>query len=261
MHLLYLDESGHADDPRTKFFVLAGFSVFERTAHWLDSRLTPIAQRFDAAQPENIELHGSPMRSGRGYWHKVPRQDRERAMAEVLSFLGTKQLNLKVFASVIEKSLLPADQIIKKSFENVACQFDQYLANIYHARREAQRGLVVFDKTSYEYKLQALSHIFKHKGHSTGKLRNFAEVPLFLDSKASRLIQMADMIAYAMFRHFESGDSKLYSQVEPHFYHYNGVNCGMTPTVSDATLAALAPSLTITSTAVGDTIGVDEQTG
>ena len=84
MHLLYLDESGHADDPRTKFFVLAGFSVFERTAHWLDSRLTPIAQRFDATQPENIELHGSPMRSGRGYWHKVPRQDRERAMADLI---------------------------------------------------------------------------------------------------------------------------------------------------------------------------------
>lgn len=240
MHLLYLDESGHADDPKTKFFVLAGFSVFERTGHWLDSRLTPIAQRFDAAHPENIELHGSPMRAGRGYWHKVPRKEREQAITDVLSFLGAQHLQLKVFASVIEKSLLPADQILTKSFENVACQFDQYLANIYHARRQPQRGLVIFDKTSYEYKLQALSHVFKHKGHSTGKLRNFAEVPLFLDSKASRLIQMADMIAYSVFRHFESGDSRNYGQVEPHFYRYKGVNCGMTVTVSDGALADLA---------------------
>ena len=261
MHLLYLDESGHADDPRTRFFVLAGFSVFERTGHWLDSHLTPIAQRFDAVNPENIELHGSPMRAGRGYWHKVARADREQAMGDVLSFLGARHLKLKVFASVIEKSLLPADQILSKSFENVACQFDQYLANIYHARREPQRGLVIFDKTSYEYKLQALSHIMKHKGHATGKLRNFAEVPLFLDSKASRLIQMADMIAYAMFRHFESSDSKLYKMVEPHFYRYNGINCGITTTVSAATLLALAASQPAPAIAVGDTANVDEQTG
>lgn len=125
MHLLYLDESGHAEDPKTKFFVLAGFSVFERTGHWLDSRLTPIAQRFNQANPENIELHGSPMRSGRGHWHNVPRKDRETAIADALSFLGTRHLKLKVFASVIEKSLIPADEILTKSFENVACQFDQ----------------------------------------------------------------------------------------------------------------------------------------
>ena len=150
---------------------------------------------------------------------------------------------IKVFASVIEKSLIPADEILTKSFENVACQFDQYLTNIYHARREPQRGLVIFDKTSYEYKLQALSHVFKHKGHSTGKLRNFAEVPLFLDSKASRLIQMADMIAYSVFRHFESDDSTNYRKVEPYFYRYQGVNCGMTLTVSDDAVAGPMPTL------------------
>lgn len=102
---------------------------------------------------------------------------------------------------------------------------------------------MIFDKTSYEYKLQALSHVFKHKGHSTGKLRNFAEVPLFLDSKASRLIQMADMIAYSVFRHFESDDSTNYRKVEPYFYRYQGVNCGMTLTVSDDAVAGPMPTL------------------
>ncbi|MGN6318255.1 DUF3800 domain-containing protein [Trinickia sp.] len=33
MHLLYLDESGHPDDPNSEFFVVAGFSVFERQTH------------------------------------------------------------------------------------------------------------------------------------------------------------------------------------------------------------------------------------
>ncbi|MGN6231165.1 MAG: DUF3800 domain-containing protein [Trinickia sp.] len=39
-------------------------------------------------------------------------------------------------------------------------------------------------------------------------MRNLAEVPLFLDSKASRLIQMADIVAYWIFRYFQSGDSR-----------------------------------------------------
>ena len=59
MHLLYLDESGHPNDPATEFFVLAGFSVFERSMHWLDSAITPIAARFNPACPSDIEFHGA----------------------------------------------------------------------------------------------------------------------------------------------------------------------------------------------------------
>lgn len=239
LHLLYLDESGHADDPTTKFFVLAGFSVFERTTHWVEARIAPIAERFDPDHPETVEFHGSPMRGGRQRWHKIPQKDREQAQADILSLLSAPQLNLKVFASVIEKSLLPADKILSQAFENVACQFDQHLANIYHARRDPQRGLVIFDKTSYEAKLQALSSVFKHQGHSSGKLRNFAEVPLFIDSRASRLTQMADLIAYWIFRHYESRDDRGYRLIEPYFYHFKGANCGFTSTVTDATSAAL----------------------
>ena len=51
--------------------------------------------------------------------------------------------------------------------------------------------------------------------------RNYAEVPVFVDSKASRLIQLADLIAYALFRHFEHGDSKYY-QVSAHRFDAEG---------------------------------------
>lgn len=64
MHLLYLDESGHAHDPSTQFFVLAGFSVFERQIHWLEGQIDPVAARFSATDPRSIEFHGSPMRGG-----------------------------------------------------------------------------------------------------------------------------------------------------------------------------------------------------
>ncbi|WP_413786047.1 DUF3800 domain-containing protein (plasmid) [Agrobacterium sp. rho-13.3] len=34
LHLLYLDESGHSHDLSSDFFVLAGFSIFERQTHF-----------------------------------------------------------------------------------------------------------------------------------------------------------------------------------------------------------------------------------
>ena len=41
----------------------------------------------------------------------------------------------------------------------------------------------------------------------------YAEVPVFLDSKASRLIQLADLVAYALFRHHEHNDNRFYLQL------------------------------------------------
>jgi len=240
LYLLYLDESGHPQDPETKFFVLAGFAVFERSTHWLESKINPIAARFCPHKPSAIEFHGSPMYAAKGDWLGVAPTDRVQALVDVLSLLANGRLRLRVFASVIEKSLMPHDQILRQSFEAVAHQFDQYLADMWFRRRDAQRGLVVCDKAAYEQKFQALSSLFKHEGHTLGRLRNFAEVPLFLDSKASRLIQMADLIAYWIFRYYQSKDNRGFELIEPSILRRADQRVGLVNLVSPETEAALA---------------------
>lgn len=239
MHLLYLDESGHPNDPNTEFFVLAGFAVFERSTHWVESRINPIAARFNPADPSAIEFHGSPMHSGKHGWSVVAPAERVQAVVDILSLLSNPQLQLRVFASVIEKSTLPSDQIIERSFEGVAHQFDQYLADMWARKKDAQRGLVVCDKTSYEQKLQGLSSLFKHKGHALGRLRNFSEVPLFLDSKASRLIQMADLISYWIFRYYQSHDRRGFDLIEPSILQRSGRKVGLVEAITPATASAM----------------------
>lgn len=239
MHLLYLDESGHPHDPNTDFFVLAGFAVFERSTHWLESGMNPIAARLSHQDPSAIEFHGSAMYAAKDGWSGIAPADRTQALVDVLSLLGNTQLKLRVFASVIEKSLIPHDQILQQSFEAVAHQFDQYLADMWSTRKDPQRGLVVCDKASYEQKLQTLSSLFKHQGHTLGRLRNFAEVPLFLDSKASRLIQMADLIAYWIFRYFQSKDERGFQLIEPAIFRRSKQCIGLVTTLTDETKAAL----------------------
>lgn len=159
-----------------------------------------------------------------------------------MSLLADKQLQLKVYACVIEKKLFSPNDILARSFEEVASCFDGYLKTLYK-KKNPQRGLAILDKSNYEEKIQTLSHVFKHVGHANGQLRNFAEVPLFLDSKASRLIQMADLIAYWIFRHFQSGDQRGYNLIKPYFARYgvgpvSGLRCHVTPE-TEARLASL----------------------
>lgn len=52
-------------------------------------------------------------------------------------------------------------------------------------------------------------------------------MPLFLDSKASRLIQLADIIAYAIFRRFEKGDRQFYDIIQNKFDAEGGVVHGL----------------------------------
>jgi hypothetical protein len=67
---------------------------------------------------------------------------------------------------------------------------------------------------------------FKTIGHTWGVLKNLAEVPLFLDSTASRLVQLADIIAYSLYRKFEKNDERFSSIIEGRFDQYAGVMHG-----------------------------------
>lgn len=54
-----------------------------------------------------------------------------------------------------------------------------------------------------------------------------AEVPAFIDSEAARLIQLADLIAYALFRHYEKEDSQFFDLIERKFDYFGGVQHGL----------------------------------
>ncbi|MGH8746711.1 MAG: DUF3800 domain-containing protein, partial [Burkholderiales bacterium] len=200
MHLLYLDESGSVTDPNQRWFVLAGICVNERATHWIEEGLDLIAKRFAPADPRSIELHGSPMRSGRDEWKHVAQGDRIQAMRDALTFGVVKQSRrARLFGACIRKQSCHGQDPVEMAFEQLSSRFDMYLTRLYRKHDDKQRGIILFDKASTEKRIQTLARDFKFLGHSWGKSRNYAEVPVFLDSKASRLIQLADLVAYALF--------------------------------------------------------------
>ncbi len=228
MYLLYVDESGSVSDPAQRYFVLAGIAVFEREPHWIEQDLTEIALRFDVHEPDRIELHGSPMRSGKGKWRHTPLATREQAISDSL-IIGIRQRfpkNVRLFGAVLDKQNFAGQDVVQVAFEQISSRFDQFLGRL-HKQGNTQRGLMVFDKCATERRIQTLAREFKRTGHTFGLTRNFAEIPVFVDSDASRLIQLADLVAYAMFRHFEHDDSKFYDIISHCFDSEGGIVHGL----------------------------------
>ena len=226
MHLLYVDEAGTVHDAAQRYFVLGGLSVFERQGYWISQQLDDIAARFNPGDPGSVELHGGPMLKGRGMWRGLPLADRIQAINDALGVLAKSHSSNRAFAVAIEKEAVSPEDPVSFAFEQVFSRFDQYLFRL-HRAGDKQRGLAVFDKASYESTLQGLARDFRSIGHRWGVIRNLAEVPLFLDSKASRVLQLADLIAFAVFQNFERGNPQFFDIFKHRFDSEGGVVHGL----------------------------------
>lgn len=226
MHLLYLDDAGSPGNPQERFFILAGVALFERQTWHLERQLDDVAARFGHPQPKALELHGNQMLAGRNFWRHVPKAERRRAVSDGLLAIRALRGDVALFAAVIDKAAVSPEDPVEFAFEEVASRFDKKLLRL-HRKGRSERGVIVLDKSTMETRLQALATEFRFQGHRAGRLHNLADVPFFVDSKASRLVQYADLVAYALWRHFEKQDSEFFDLIKNDFDQEGGVMHGL----------------------------------
>ncbi len=164
MYLLYADESGTSGDPNQQFFVLAGFCIFERQGYWIAQELDKIAARFNPADHASVELHGNPMNSGKGIFRRFPKDDRVHAIADALNIFLASHPSNRLFASVVKKTVVSPADPVEFAFEQLSSRFDHYLARL-HKGGDSQRGIIIFDKSTYETTIQSLATDFRTVGH------------------------------------------------------------------------------------------------
>jgi hypothetical protein len=207
VHLLYLDDSGSAQNQNEAYLVLGGVSVFERQVHFISKELDQIARTVNLADPGAVEFHASEIWAGRkAPWSGMSKTDRRDKIRAVLQVLAGSHESTCAFACAVHKASFPGQDPMELAFEDLCSRFDLQLTRLYHSGNQ-QRGLIILDTSSYETSLQSLARRFRLEGTHWRLLRNMCEVPLFVDSGASRLVQLADHVAYAVFRRYESGDT------------------------------------------------------
>ena len=228
MYLLYLDGSGTVKNPNERHFILAGVAVFERQVYHLIRKTDEFVTSLNVGNPHDAELHGSVMANGKSApWKGIARQNRLEIIERGLNLLSTAHQSVRAFAVVVDKQTCGPDDPVEYAFEEICNRFDLFLRRLYRRDGNQQRGLVIMDESHYEESLQGLAKRFREEGTRWGVFPNLAEVPLFVDSAASRLIQLADLLAWAVWRRYEHHDTRYFDPIVGRFDKEGGTIHGL----------------------------------
>lgn len=227
MHLLYLDDAGSAGNQDEEYLVLGGISVYEAQSHYITEELDKLAQSISASDPFDIEFHASEIFTRRTKpWDKMSRDEAKGVIKAVLQVITRSYETARVFACAVHKASYPGKDPMETAFEDLCSRFDLYLSRL-REQGDRQRGLLILDNSAHETSLQRLSRDFRIVGTRWGVIRNLADTPLFIDSRASRVVQAADHVAYAVFRRYNAGDTQYFDIIAPKFDSDKGVLHGL----------------------------------
>ena len=216
MYLLYLDESGTSANDH---FVIGGLAVHEQDV----IPMSEAVDRLMARQPipmTHAEIHASPIRVGRGRWGLMGQQLRNRLTFDIVQLLtkswsdSTRKPTL--FATAIHRASFPHYDLHERTYEEFFARPNGFLGRL-ASKGERHRCIAISDKSKLESHLQSLMSGWRTTGGTTGasipRLASYVEVPMFVDSRMSRLIQLADFVAHWVYRAYEHNDSSVLNQL------------------------------------------------
>lgn len=248
MYFFYFDESGSRDPsigtkekPKDHLYVLLAVGMFERKWHPFDRAIAHVKLEladylrregkgtFDLADCEikSNWLRNAKERKERSpFLHGLDDKDRERLVKTY--FTQLEGCNAVVMAAVIDKRNLhdhmTHETLHKKAYEFLLERIEHYMQT-YHPKHQA---LVVMDDTSVELnRAVAMKHAyFQRAGNQNMKFRHIVEYPFFTASELSNGVQLADLLAYNVYRAFKTEDFSYpyFSMMLPHFYRRNPGN-------------------------------------
>lgn len=250
MYLLYLDESGtHSGSP---VMVLAGIAVHENDAWKVQRRLDGLLQRMlpSGVNPADFELHAAEIKSPRNKskkgsnWEAIPLDTRLRVMRAVFSRLKNLEPTQPehpsaLFGAVVDQSF--ADRELR-AYEEVLHKFDEMLMRRSNETGARQHGIVIHDRRVVERDVQGWVNTWRKVAGRIGRLTQQIDVPMFADSRASRLIQAADFVAWGLYRcygikdeswikslwsRFDAADGTMHGLIHatPNYRHCNCAPC------------------------------------
>lgn len=243
MHLLYLDDAGSPANRDEPYFVLGGISVHEDQAEHFTRKLDEIAQSLDSQHPGAVEFHASEIFSRRSApWKAMSQEEARGVIKAVLRVVRDSYPTTRLFACAIHKESFPGDDPVERCFEDLCSRFNMFLSRL-QRQGERQRGLIILDRSTRETPLQRLSRDFRTIGTRWGgRISNLADTPFFVDSQASRLVQIADHVAYAVFRRYHASDAQYFDLIASRFDSAENVVHGLAHLVGSSGSQCMCPA-------------------
>jgi hypothetical protein len=242
MYFFYVDESGSRDPsvgtpeaPKNHLYVLLAVGMFERQWRPFDRLISNVKLEladylrrdgkgtFELADCEvkSNWIRNSKERQQRSaFLSALHADDLERLVGSYFNQLSDR--NMIIMAAVIDKRYLHEhmthETLHKKAYEFLLERIEQFM-NGYHHKHQA---LVVMDDTSKQLnRAVAMKHaFFQRAGNQNVRFHHIVEYPFFTASELSNGVQLADLLAYNVYRAFNSQDMayQYFQLMLPHFY-------------------------------------------
>lgn len=233
MYLLYLDASGTPESTNEEYFVLAGLAAFERRIYHLSQDLNKVQNTYFPGASSPVEFHASHIHARRSEpWKSLSYGQRKQLMQDVYSIVNDSHYpGVVLFAAAVHKASLPAhEQPLTRAFEQVCSRFDIFLKRLHSEEdKDDQRGLVIMDQCRISEKQEFRASWLEYVSSGTrwGRLGKVTDVPYFADSRASRLLQLADFCSFAVWRYYEHNDKQYFDKIVNRFDQAKGTVHGL----------------------------------
>lgn len=147
--------------------------------------------------------------------------ERRNLVLDVATLVSTWD-HCVLFAEAINKLHLDPTKtgrtISEQAFEQLVTRFDTFLKM---DCPEGTLGVLVHDNNqTVAHKHTQLMRQFHDQGTLWSKIGHIAETPLFVDSKLTRMVQIADLCSYALRRYVENGEEELFKLIFSRAHHF-----------------------------------------
>ncbi len=219
MYLFYIDESG---DPQAwesqKHFVLGAVAVHEGQVFRLSKQLDDIQRRFFPDRQLPIGFHANEIRTGHSVFRDLHPNIREKLMFEIYQCITNARFpTLIAFTTAMHVSAARSpDQVLHDTFQDICQRFNILLTRQFNVG-QPNKGLLIIDQ-AHQQRYRELIATFRVEGTDyQGPLGNIVDIPYFARRHDTRMIQLADFCAYAVFRYYDQTDSTYFDNVLPKF--------------------------------------------
>lgn len=219
MYLFYVDESGDSSQWQNQNnFILAGVAVHEGQVRILSESLNQVQRQFFPDIRVPLEFHAQHIRSGKGRFRDMPHEQRVALLDAAYDVIANARFpDLIAFVSAIHVSAVQSSpQALQTCLEDICGCFNIFLVRQFNAGYK-DKALMIIDRSGREGRVRELMSHFEHHGTRHGYLGNIVDVPYFAESNRTRMLQLADLLAYAAGRYFNSDDNTYINKVFPRF--------------------------------------------
>lgn len=217
MYLVYLDESGSPNgwNNGQDHFVIGGIALHEGLIQQVSESLDEIQTRFFPDISVPIKFHATDVSRGFDRFRSLNEVQRRNLMDDVYgSFADIDLPGVASFAAAMHiSSVVSADQALSDTFRGILQIVNSFLIPMNEGPSIEKGLLIIDDNPSTATKYRSLISELRRSGNQYGYLGNIVDIPYFSQSEDTRLLQLADFCAYAVFRYYERGDDQFLSKI------------------------------------------------